>query len=261
MANQIITAQFEGMQLSIIDHNNQRWLTSEQIGLALGYTSDNARKGIQKLFDRHSDEFGIEDSTVVKLTTVDNKNRDVRIFSATGCHLLSFFSNTPRAKQFRAWAKNVLAGNAPALADEMPGLVEDHLTVKDRLEMLEVATVTMAHHMKQLVQVSHQQAEKLDMTSRYIGLLEINQKGKVKVTRQIEAKVLALRAQGLPQADIASLLRISSTAVSQIVHGKYPFAAVEASAPQMQVSIQEVLDDMVLRERNQVLRKIDGGAK
>lgn len=260
MTNQIITAQFEGMQLSIIDHNNQRWLTSDQIGLALGYANEKARTGITNLYNRHKDEFTEQDTCAIKLM-VQGQQREVRIFSATGCHLLSFFSNTPRAKQFRAWAKNVLAGNAPAPADEMPGLVEDHLTVKDRLEMLEVATVTMAHHMKQLVQVSHQQAEKLDMTSRYIGLLEINQKGKVKVTRQIEAKVLALRAQGLPQADIASLLRISSTAVSQIVHGKYPFAAVEASAPQMQVSIQEVLDDMVLRERNQVLRKIDGGAK
>lgn len=257
MANQITTAQFEGTQISIIDHNNQRWLTSEQIGLALGYTADNARDGIVRLFNRHKDEFTEQDTCTVKLTA-QGQQREMRIFSATGCHLLSFFSNTPRAKHFRAWAKQVLAGNLPVQA-EIPE--EDQLTVKDRLEMLEVATVNMAHHMKQLVQVSHQQAEKLDMTSRYIGLLEINQKGKVKVTRQIEAKVLALRAQGLPQADIASLLRISSTAVSQIVHGKYPFAAVEASAPQMQVSIQEVLDEMVLRERNQVLRKIDGGAK
>ncbi|MDD4864526.1 MAG: BRO family protein [Alishewanella agri] len=257
MANLLTTAQFEGVNLSIIDHNNQRWLTAEQIGLALGYDKENARKGINKLYQRHADEFTEEDKGVVELATPGGRQQ-VTIFSATGCHLLSFFSNTPRAKQFRAWAKQVLAGNLPVQA-EIPE--EDQLTVKDRLEMLEVATVTMAHHMKQLVQVSHQQAEKLDVTARYIGLLEINQKGKVKVTRQIEAKVLSLRAQGLPQADIARLLRISSTAVSQIVHGKYPFAAVEAAAPQMQVSIQEVLDEMVLRERNEVLRKIDGGAK
>lgn len=257
MANLLTTAQFEGVSLSIIDHNNQRWLTSDQIGLALGYAQEKARTGITNLYNRHKDEFTEQDTCAIKLMA-QGQQREMRIFSATGCHLLSFFSNTPRAKQFRAWAKQVLAGNLPVQA-EIPE--EDQLTVKDRLEMLEVATVTMAHHMKQLVQVSHQQAEKLDVTARYIGLLEINQKGKVKVTRQIEAKVLSLRAQGLPQADIASLLRISSTAVSQIVHGKYPFAAVEASAPQMQVSIQEVLDEMVLRERNEVLRKIEGGAK
>lgn len=40
------------------------------------------------------------------------QGRDVRIFSHTGCVLLAMFANTPRAKDFRAWAKRVLAGEA-----------------------------------------------------------------------------------------------------------------------------------------------------
>lgn len=34
-------------------------------------------------YNRHVDEFSEEDSTVVKLTTVDGKQREVRIFSET----------------------------------------------------------------------------------------------------------------------------------------------------------------------------------
>lgn len=102
-----ITAQFQGLDLSIIDHNGQKWLTAEQIGLALGYNPANARQGILKLYRNHEDEFTSQDKGVVELATPGGKQQST-IFSATGCHLLSFFSNTPRAKAFRAWAKEAL---------------------------------------------------------------------------------------------------------------------------------------------------------
>ena len=37
------------------------------------------------------------------------QGRETRIFSHSGCNLLSFFANTPNAKAFRAWAKVRLA--------------------------------------------------------------------------------------------------------------------------------------------------------
>ncbi len=250
MATQLTTVPFEGTNLTLIDHNDQRWLTSEQIGLALGYAEDNARKGIQKLYDRHCDEFSDGDSTVVKLTTVDNKRRDVRIFSATGCHLLSFFSNTPRAKQFRAWAKAVLAGQAAT-----PGSMEG---VEQRLGKVEHNLGIMAENMAALVMVSRQQAEKLDVTGRYIGLLEINQKGKVRVTRKKEAEALALRAQGMSMQDISTVLRISKTAVSQIINGKYPWANSEdEKGPLPAPTIEELIDNMVEHERERLPRLLD----
>ena len=39
----------------------------------------------------------------------DGKSYNTRIFSHSGCNLLSFFANTPNAKAFRAWAKTRLA--------------------------------------------------------------------------------------------------------------------------------------------------------
>lgn len=239
----IISTHFDSVELSIIDYNHQKWLTAEQVGLALGYEKTNARKGIIKLYQRHNEEFTAQDSTVVNLTTVDNKRRDVRVFSSSGCHLLSFFSNTPRAKQFRAWAKEALKGQpTPALG------------VDERLARLEGAVVNMAGHMHNLVKVSEQQAEKLEVTGRYIGLLEINQKGKVRVTRKKEAQVLALRAQGMSMTDISAVLRISRTSVSQLVNNKYPWAESEKHLPKE--SIESILDDMVGEERQRVQRKL-----
>lgn len=104
---------FRDTRLDVIDRNGQRWLTAEQIGLALGYAPDKSRQSVNNLYNRHADEFTEADTTVIKLMTVTG-DKDSRIFSATGCNLLSFFANTPRAKEFRVWAKQVLAAQ-PAL--------------------------------------------------------------------------------------------------------------------------------------------------
>ena len=205
--NQLVN--FNNIAVSIIDHNGKKWLTSEQVGLCLGYSVHNARQGINKLYDRHTDEFTESDSTEVKLTSVDGKQREMRVFSDTGCTKLAFFSATPRSKEFRHWASKVLTGQMPVPA--VP------VTVEDRLGNLEAALHQLVTHTAQqtqamtvqaenvgtLVDVALQQATKLDVVSRYIGLLEINQKGKIRVTRTAEAQVLALFAQGMRQSDIA----------------------------------------------------------
>lgn len=111
----IIRADVHGQSISIIDHSGQRWLTAESLGLALGYSPDKARQGVNNLYNRHADEFTEADTTVIKLMTVTG-DKDSRIFSSTGCNLLSFFANTPRAKEFRAWAKQVLAARPEPVA-------------------------------------------------------------------------------------------------------------------------------------------------
>ncbi len=104
--------QFNPTQIAIIDHNGSKWLTAEQLGLALGFSDKRARDGVNNLYNRHIDEFSEQDSTTIKLMAVDGKQRETRIFSHTGCNLLSFFANTPNAKQFRKWAARVLAGES-----------------------------------------------------------------------------------------------------------------------------------------------------
>lgn len=110
--NSIIPTEFNGVSINIIDHADKRWLTAEQIGLALGYAQANARDGILKLYERHHDEFTGADTTTVKLTAVDGKLREMRAFSDTGCIKLGFFANTARAKEFRTWAAKTLAARS-----------------------------------------------------------------------------------------------------------------------------------------------------
>lgn len=104
----LISAEFRGESLQLIEKDGARWLTARDLGLCLGYNAANVSKGILKLYERHLDEFTNEDSVIVKLTATDGKTYNTRIFSPSGCYLLSFFANTPRAKDFRAWAKQVL---------------------------------------------------------------------------------------------------------------------------------------------------------
>ncbi len=115
--NALATTEFFGTPVRIIDHAGQRWLTAEEAGLCLGYNPANARQGILKIYERHADEFTEADTFVVKLTTnPQGGNPNTRIFSGTGCIKLGFFTNTARAKDFRHWASQVLAGQpAPAV--------------------------------------------------------------------------------------------------------------------------------------------------
>lgn len=103
--------QFLGQALDVVLHANQKWLTAEQVGLALGYAADRARDSITTLYRRHADEFTDQDTCTINLMA-QVQMREMRIFSATGCQLLGFFANTARAKQFRQWAKTVLAQQA-----------------------------------------------------------------------------------------------------------------------------------------------------
>ncbi|WP_153717401.1 BRO family protein [Eikenella corrodens] len=106
------TACFQGNTVvSILDHQNQFWLTAEDVGRCLGYGQGNERKGVVTLFNRHADEFLPEDTCVVNLTT-QGQAREFRVFSKTGCIKLGFFAATPKAKDFRTWAACTLAGGS-----------------------------------------------------------------------------------------------------------------------------------------------------
>ena len=114
MAEQhLIAANYLGSPVSIIDHAGRRWLTAEELGRCLGFKPGNERKGVSKLYNAHADEFTAADKGVAELATPGG-TQQVAIFSPTGCSKISFFANTPKAKQFRAWAAQTLEAGAPA---------------------------------------------------------------------------------------------------------------------------------------------------
>ncbi len=127
--NQPTTLDFMGLPLTVITHNNQMWLTAKQVGECLGYAAGNASTGITNLYNRHIEEFEASDTCNINLMLQGGVhpqndgepskggNPNVRVFSATGCHILGFFANTARAAEFRRWAKQALTTKAPPAAE------------------------------------------------------------------------------------------------------------------------------------------------
>lgn len=111
MPNSLMPArlEFEGTELSIVDHKGRPCLTASDLALALGYKSS---KSVANLYSRNSDEFTDDMTLVINLVTKGygngNSEKDVRIFSPRGCHLIAMFARTPKAKAFRKWVLDVL---------------------------------------------------------------------------------------------------------------------------------------------------------
>ena len=93
-----IVPSFHPEQIAIIDHDGGKWLTAEQLGLALGFSEKRARDGVNNLYNRHIDEFSDGDSVTIKLMATDGKHYNTRIFSLSGCNLLSFFAKVRLAE-------------------------------------------------------------------------------------------------------------------------------------------------------------------
>lgn len=96
----------------------------------------------------------------------------------------------------------------------------------DPLTAISANMQKMADSIATLATASQVQLRQLDRTQDYINLLELNQKGSVKVTPEIIEQVKLMKQGGYSQANIARMLRISSGTVSQIINDKYPMNAV-----------------------------------
>jgi prophage antirepressor-like protein len=106
MTNQL---SFHSKTLTPVIQDNQTWLTSTDLAKALGYKDSSS---VTRIFNRNEDEFTACMSLTVNLTVngINNSSRDkeTRIFSLRGCHLLAMFSRTEEAKAFRHWVLNIL---------------------------------------------------------------------------------------------------------------------------------------------------------
>lgn len=255
MAQQLIPAEFNGTPVSIIEHAGLRWITAEEAGRCLGYAEPNVGQAVRNVYHRHLDEFGEEDSRQIDLISRDVKARLTRIFSATGCMLLAMFANTDLAKEFRQWAKRVLSGQGTAVADApLPAVV--------RSPRLEASMGTLANGMDRLADHMGTLAKGMDtvlmqqsITARYIGLLEINQRGTRKVTHEVRNQVLALKEQGMNHTDIARLMRVSRATVIALVNGTY---AVDRIPPESETkaTAADRLQQWVDREQQKLVQEL-----
>ena len=227
----------------ILDHAGRQWLTAEQAGRCLGYSEAQSRKAVVNLYNKHADEFGEEDMSVIELMT-EAGLRECRIFSSTGCSKLGFFARTARAKEFRTWASKVLSKKLAPPVAPVPA------PVTPLAPAVEGALTTLATGMTTVL-------AQMNVTGKYIELLEMNQTAKRRVTREVVAEVFTLRAQGLATNDIARLLRISRTAVSSIIQEK--FAGLDERSQPAERSLDDVLEDWLTREKARLTATLTKG--
>lgn len=126
---------FKSKVFNAISLSGQPWLTLPDIADALyrkgGDQSDapfekgvsqlvhpsaNAIRQVQKLFQRHADEFTPGMTALVELVTAGGKQM-VRVFSLRGAHLLAMFARTQVAKEFRRWVLDILDPQSEVLAN------------------------------------------------------------------------------------------------------------------------------------------------
>lgn len=96
---------FRNTKFNIINRNGEIWLTSGEVAQALGYSHENS---VTRIYARNSDEFTERMSQKVNLTLSGNYQKEVRIFSLRGAHMVGMLARTPVAKDFRKWVLDVL---------------------------------------------------------------------------------------------------------------------------------------------------------
>ena len=187
---------FENTALDVVDRAGNPWLRLHQVGVALGYSRADS---INKIYQSNADEFTDQMTALVKLPDLLHRNdvagqlREVRIFSLRGCHLLAMLARTDKAKAFRSWVLDILDGLTPQqnVTAELIGLMRDMAQAqKQTLALIE----TLAPRRK---------SEPRDILSADVPA------------------ILALKADQVPQAQIARQLKLSTASVSLIVRGYY----------------------------------------
>lgn len=134
MATQL---SFHEHHFSAINRNNQIWLSSKDIAVALGYSKTNA---ITHIYNTNTDEFTPGMTEIVETNTSGNLKARSRIFSLRGAHLIAMFARTQLAKEFRKWVLDILDKEVGAPVNEQPSesttTTDDRTPLRDAVNML-----------------------------------------------------------------------------------------------------------------------------
>lgn len=131
------TLTFQNTTLSVINQNNQTYLTTKEIGKALGYRNPSA--DIANIYDRNADEFTAEMTALIEMPTAGGLQK-VRIFSLRGAHLIAMFARTKIAKEFRKWVLDVLDKEVRKTTALLPN------TITSEQQQAIQSAVQQAHH-------------------------------------------------------------------------------------------------------------------
>lgn len=104
MPNDVIL-HFDVHRFDVVQRGGTIWFRSGQIVPALGLTE----RSIRKVFDRHREQFGPDDTVLLPLPTSGGM-QEVRVFSLSGVMMLAMYARTEQAMHFHRWLLDVATG-------------------------------------------------------------------------------------------------------------------------------------------------------
>ena len=124
--HKMTTLTFQNTTLSVINQNNQTFLTASDLGKALDYS--DADRSIRRLYTANADEFTAEMTALIEMPTAGGLQK-VRIFSLRGAHLIAMFARTKVAKDFRKWVLDILDREVSQNANQIQPLADEPLNL------------------------------------------------------------------------------------------------------------------------------------
>lgn len=130
--------QFREKPLEMLFLDDRHCFTAETIGTALEYSEPAIR--IAEILRRNKEEFEEGIDYLITQFALSGQRREMLVFFQTGVNLLGMFSKQPLAKEFRRWAKQVLAAVQQAAPPPGPeefreqylSLAREHITLQSR---------------------------------------------------------------------------------------------------------------------------------
>lgn len=242
----VFSFHFTSGAVRVVLPDGEPWFVAADVCAALGISRTD--DGVSRLEDDEKGTF---------LIRTPGGPQSMTIINESGLYSLVLGSRKPEAKPFKKWVTSEVL---PAIRKSGRYEVGDQLPAVVRSPRLEASMARMADSVATLAAGMQTMSTQLNVTSKYIGLLELNQAGTRKVTAEVVREAKALHAEGMSMADIARILRVSRTSVSLVVRDKYPVAIPEEEAPK--TSAGEILEGWIEREQKRLVTHLtrEGGA-
>ena len=99
---------FGKREIKLVRHDDDAWITAEQVGEALEYAEKDAVLEIYRRNKEELDEYSCTLKMRVQSQNGVTQNREVRVFNEEGVMIICMLSQQPKAREFRRWAVEVL---------------------------------------------------------------------------------------------------------------------------------------------------------
>ncbi len=129
---------FDKVDFQIIqagDDFSSFWLPGKEIGKALQL--ENPKEAIKQIYKRHRDE--LEEFSILWTMETSDGPKEVRIFAEEAIYMITFFSQSPKAKEFRRWVAGLIKayrqgkpGSGPAGRNHLAAMREQRLYMKEQ---------------------------------------------------------------------------------------------------------------------------------